>query len=45
MTTVEEISKKIAEDYKDIDKKAKDLLHIMICGSYKTDEEIIYLKS
>ncbi len=40
MATVEEISKKIAEDYKDSDKKARDLIQVMICGSYKTEEEI-----
>ena len=37
MTTVEEISKKIAEDYKDSDKKARDILN-----GKEFDDEIIY---
>ncbi len=39
---LDKISKKVAQEHKDLDKKAKGLLHILVCGSYDgMDIEII----
>lgn len=40
VSTIDNISKKISEDFHDIDKKAKNLIHILICGSYKSEEDL-----
>lgn len=37
---LDEISKKIASDFYNINKKAKNLLHILVCGSYKTEDDL-----
>ena len=41
---IDSISRKIADDFSDIEKKAKNLLHILVCGSYKTPEDLGVIK-
>lgn len=38
--TIGEISKKIAKDFSNIDKKAKNLLQILVCGSHKSEKDL-----
>jgi len=42
--TINELSKRIASDFSNIEKKAKNLLHILVCGSYKTDEDLAIIE-
>jgi len=37
--TINEISKRIAIDFQNIDTQAKNLLQVLVCGSYKTEED------